>query len=215
MESVWWVFKKLWEKGLVYRGRRVLPFSTELGTVLSNFEAGMNYQDVQDPAVTVLFELEEEDACIAVWTTTPWTLPSNLALCISPDTDYVMAEVEGKKIYLAEAALERYQKLSFKVLGRVNGKELMGRRYRPLFPFFERFGERGGFVILGDNYVTTDTGTGVVHLAPGFGEDDYRVMKEAGLEEVFACPVDDKGLFTGGNHSLGGCARQKRRMERL
>ena len=197
MESVWWVFKKLWEKGLVYQGRRVLPFSTELGTVLSNFEAGMNYQDVQDPAVTVLFELEDEDALIAVWTTTPWTLPSNLALCVSPDTDYVMAETEGKKIYLAEAALERYKKFSPKVLKRVAGKELVNRRYRPLFPFFERFQERGGFVVLGDGYVTTDTGTGVVHLAPGFGEDDHRVMKEAGLEEVFACPVDDKGMFTG------------------
>ena len=196
MESVWWVFKELWKKGLVYEGRRVLPFSTELGTVLSNFEAGMNYQDVQDPSVTVLFELEGEEASIAVWTTTPWTLPSNLALCVSPQVDYVLVEWEGRKIYLAEAALERYKKFSFEVVKKVSGKDLLGRHYRPLFPFFEGFRQEGGFVILGDGYVTTDTGTGIVHLAPGFGEDDNRVMKEAGLEEVFACPVDDKGLFT-------------------
>ena len=196
MESVWWVFKELWRKGLIYRGRRVLPFSTELGTVLSNFEAGMNYREVQDPAVTVLFELEGEEAGIAAWTTTPWTLPSNLALCVSPDIEYVLAETRGRKFYLAAAALERYEKLSLKVVERIKGAELVGRRYRPLFPFFEDFRHRGGFVILGDDYVTTDTGTGVVHLAPGFGEDDGRVMRQAGLEEVFACPVDDKGLFT-------------------
>ena len=196
MESVWWVFKQLWDKGLVYKGRRVLPFSTELGTVLSNFEAGMNYQDVQDPAVTVLFKLEGGEAHVAVWTTTPWTLPSNLALCVSPDVDYVLVEREGQKIYLAQGALERYEKLSLEVIEKVRGTDLVGRRYRPLFPFFEGLREKGGFVILGDDYVTTDTGTGVVHLAPGFGEDDNRVMTEAGLEDVFVCPVDSKGLFT-------------------
>ena len=196
MESVWWVFKQLWEKKLVYQGRRVLPFSTELGTVLSNFEAGMNYQNIQDPSVTVLFELPETDAKIAVWTTTPWTLPANLALCVSPDIDYVLVEQDGGHIYLAEAALERYQKFDFKVVKKIKGTELKGQRYRPLFPFFERFQKEGGFVILCDDYVTTDTGTGVVHLAPGFGEDDYRVMVQAGLKSVFACPVDEKGLFT-------------------
>ena len=89
MESVWWVFKQLWDKNLVYQGTRVVPFSTSLGTVLSNFEAGQNYQDVQDPAVTVLFKLENEDKYIAAWTTTPWTLPSNLGLCVGADIDYV------------------------------------------------------------------------------------------------------------------------------
>ena len=105
MESVWWVMKQLWEKGLVYQGERVMPLSTELGTPLSNFEANSNYMDVQDPAITVLLKLEADDAYLAVWTTTPWTLPSNLAVCVGPDIDYVRVhDVEfGADVYLAEA----------------------------------------------------------------------------------------------------------------
>ncbi|NQV66232.1 MAG: class I tRNA ligase family protein, partial [SAR86 cluster bacterium] len=108
MESVWWVFKQLWDKGLIYQGIKVVPFSTALGTVLSNFEATSNYQEVQDPAVTVLFKLRDEDAYISAWTTTPWTLPSNLALCVGADIDYVKARDEelGIDIYFAQARLE-------------------------------------------------------------------------------------------------------------
>ena len=108
MESVWWVFKQLWEKDLVYKGEKVVAYSTELETVLSNFEASSNYKDVQDPAITVLFKVADEDTYVAAWTTTPWTLPSNLALCVGPDIDYVLVDDKtiGKKIWVAEALLE-------------------------------------------------------------------------------------------------------------
>ncbi len=197
MESVWWVFKQLWEKDLVYQGTRVVPFSTALGTVLSNFEAGQNYQDVQDPAVTVLFKLKDEDSYVAAWTTTPWTLPSNLALCAGAEIDYVLVEDGEKKIYLAKAALEAYgKKRELNIVKELKGSELKGKRYTPLFPFFESQQKEGAFQILNDDYVTTDAGTGFVHIAPGFGEDDHRVIKEAGLKDVFTCPVDQSGKFT-------------------
>jgi isoleucyl-tRNA synthetase len=202
MESVWWVFKQLWDKDLIYQGTRVVPFSTALGTVLSNFEAGQNYQDVQDPAITALFKIinddeNEEDTYIAAWTTTPWTLPSNLCLCAGADIDYVLVEDADKKIYMAKAAIEHYgKKRDYKILKELKGSELKGKRYEPLFPYFSHFASEGSFQILNDDYVTTDAGTGIVHIAPGFGEDDNRVMKEAGLESVFACPVDNAGKFT-------------------
>tara|TARA_R110000868_G_scaffold117600_7_gene312281 strand:- start:9464 stop:12571 length:3108 start_codon:yes stop_codon:yes gene_type:complete len=196
MESVWWVFSQLWEKGLVYQGTRVVPFSTALGTVLSNFEAGQNYQDVQDPAITVKFKLKDEDAFVLAWTTTPWTLPSNLCLCAGADIDYVMVEEAGEKLILAKERVESYaKKREMKVVKEFKGRELKGKKYEPLFPFFANEADNGCFVILNDDYVTTDAGTGIVHTAPGFGEDDNRVMKEAGLMSV-VCPVDDAGKFT-------------------
>lgn len=198
MESVWWVFKQLWEKGLIYQGTRVVPFSTSLGTVLSNFEAGQNYQDVQDPAVTVLFKLDDEDAYVAAWTTTPWTLPSNLGLCTGPEIDYVLVRDEqlGLSLYLAEAALPQYEKKrQYQVVKRLKGTDLKGKTYQPLFNFFAHEKTVGAFQIFCDDYVTTDTGTGIVHLAPAFGEDDNRVMKTAGVDSL-VCPVDDNGRFT-------------------
>lgn len=203
MESVWWVFKQLWDKNLIYQGTRVVPFSTALGTVLSNFEAGQNYQDVQDPAITVLFKGTEqedgEDVYFAAWTTTPWTLPSNLGLCAGPDIDYVLIKDEdlGKKFYMAKALVSNYEKKrNYTVIKEVKGSDLKGRKYEPLFGYFSDLSSQGAFQIHNDDYVTTDSGTGIVHLAPGFGEDDNRVMKEAGLGEVFACPVDDAGKYT-------------------
>lgn len=198
MESVWWVVKQLWEKDLIYRGEKVVPFSTALGTVLSNFEAGSNYQDVQDPAVTVLFKLVDEDRYIAAWTTTPWTLPSNLALCVGKDIDYVEVEDEadGKRIILAKERLEAVGKnRSLTVKAEMKGADLVGLRYEPLFPYFEHFVSEGAFVVLEDDYVTTDSGTGVVHQAPAFGEDDYRVLNTAGIKAI-VCPVDMSGQFT-------------------
>jgi len=196
MESVWWVFKQLWEKNLVYQGTRVVPFSTALGTVLSNFEAGQNYQDVQDPAVTVKFKLKDEDKYVLAWTTTPWTLPSNLALCAGADIDYVLVEEAGEKLILAKDRLESYsKKREMKVVEEFKGSTLKGKRYEPLFPFFANEADNGCFVILNDNYVSTDAGTGIVHTAPGFGEDDNRIMKEAGITSI-VCPVDDAGKFT-------------------
>jgi isoleucyl-tRNA synthetase len=198
MESVWWVVKQLWDKGLVYQGVKVMPISTELGTPLSNFEATSNYQDVQDPAITVLFRLEDEDAFLAAWTTTPWTLPSNLAMCVNAGIDYVRVRdtSSGIELYLAEARLPDYlQQHALEVVARVRGSALVGRRYRPLFPYFAAEAARGAFVVVADDYVTTESGTGIVHQAPAFGEDDYRVVRAAGID-AFVCPVTLNGTFT-------------------
>ena len=199
MESVWWVMKQLWDKDLVYRGVKVVPFSTALGTVLSNFEAGSNYQDVQDPAITVLFKLKDEDAYMSAWTTTPWTLPSNLGLCVNLDITYVKARDTdlGKDIYLAKDRLDAVGKhKNLEVLSEHPGSELVGKHYEPLFPYFADKESEGAFVVVADDYVSTEAGTGIVHQAPAFGEDDFRVMKANGITAL-VCPVDLEGKFTG------------------
>ena len=136
MESVWWVAKQLWEKGLIYQGVKVMPVSTALGTPLSNFEANQNYLDVQDPAVTVLFKLVSEDAYLSVWTTTPWTLPSNLAICVGSDIDYVLVhdKEHDKHIYIAESRLASYGLMETGIS--LKGSTLVGKEYEPLFPYF-------------------------------------------------------------------------------
>ena len=198
MESVWWAFKQLWDKDLIYQGTRVVPFSTTLGTVLSNFEAGENYQDVQDPAITVLFKLKGEEAYISAWTTTPWTLPSNLGLCVGSEIDYVKVQDPDfdLPIIIAKERLETYsKKKELKIIEELKGATLQGKSYEPLFNFFSDLEKEGGFKIYCDDYVTTDNGTGIVHLAPSFGEDDNRVMNEAGVR-IELCPIDEKGQFT-------------------
>ena len=199
MESVWWVVKQLWDKGLIYQGMKVMPVSTALETVLANFEAGQNYIDVQDPAITVLFKLEDEDAYLSAWTTTPWTLPSNLAVCVGADIEYVrVTDTDaGRTLYLAEARLAEYlaRHPSLEVEARMKGADLVGRRYQPLFDYFAAERERGAFVVVADDYVTTDEGTGLVHQAPAFGEDDYRILQAADIE-AFVCPVTMAGVFT-------------------
>ncbi len=199
MESVWWVFKSIWDKGLIYQGNKIVPYSPALQTALSNFEATQNYQDIQDPAVTVMFKsLSEENTYYLAWTTTPWTLPSNLGLCVHPEVDYVKFHDEEKNIYyiLAEARVESYKKqLKGSVVATFKGSSLKGKRYQPLFPYFESMKNDGYFLILNDEYVTTTDGTGIVHQAPAFGEDDMRVMKAAGLKEV-VCPLNNAGEFT-------------------
>jgi isoleucyl-tRNA synthetase len=198
MESVWWVVKQLWDKGLVYQGVKVMPVSTALGTVLANFEATSNYQDVQDPAITVLFKLVDENAYLAAWTTTPWTLPSNLAICVGGDLEYVKVRDADRGIdfYLARDRLGAYETSHrLEVQASVRGRELVGRSYQPLFPYFADQRDKGAFVVLMDDYVTADSGTGLVHQAPAFGEDDYRIAAAAGIT-AFACPVTLNGLFT-------------------
>ncbi|MBT4160707.1 MAG: isoleucine--tRNA ligase [Gammaproteobacteria bacterium] len=197
MESVWWVVRQLWDKGLIYRGEKVVPFSTELGTVLSNFEAGSNYQDVQDPAITVLFKLRNDERYIAAWTTTPWTLPSNLALCVGADIDYIEAkDATGKVIIVARERLEAMSKGGeLEALREFKGTELVGLKYEPLLPYFSDLESEGAFVVLSDDYVSTESGTGVVHQAPAFGEDDFRILKAAGIQ-ARVCPVDMSGQFT-------------------
>ena len=198
MESVWWVMKQLWEKELIYQGVKVVPFSTALGTVLSNFEAGSNYQEVQDPAVTVLFKLKDEDAYIAAWTTTPWTLPSNLGLCVNTSIDYVKVRDEERRLsfWLAKERLDAVgRNRSLVIEEEVRGSALVGKHYLPLLPYFSHLEKEGAFQILADDYVSTESGTGIVHLAPAFGEDDYRVMRAHGIEAI-VCPIDDSGRFT-------------------
>ncbi len=198
MESVWWVFKQLWDKGLIYQGVKVVPVSTALGTPLANFEATSNYQDVQDPAITVLLKLVEEDTHLAIWTTTPWTVPSNLAVCVGDDIEYslVVDEESGKQIYLATERLDQYQgDTEFRVVKTLLGKDLVGRRYEPVFDYFADKADEGAFVVISGDYVTTDSGTGLVHQAPAFGEEDYKAFQAAGLE-AFACPVSLHGEFT-------------------
>ena len=195
MESVWWVFKQLWDKGLIYQGVKVVPLSTALGTPLANFEATSNYQDVQDPAVTVLLRLQDEDAYLAIWTTTPWTLPSNLAVCVGADIDYQLIQDGDRQIYMAAARVAHYLGEQPQVLKTLKGSELVGRRYEPLFPYFADQVELGAFVVVSDDYVTTDSGTGLVHQAPAFGEDDNRVLKANGIEAL-VCPVTLSGEFT-------------------
>jgi len=210
MESVWWVFKRLWEQGRVYKSYRIMPYSWALSTPLSNFEANANYKDVQDPAITVSFPVTgfgeaappalrslEASGAVAflAWTTTPWTLPSNLALAVGPDISYVAVRTEdGSQYVLSESRLEAtFKKAKVTVLARLLGSDLVGATYEPLFPYFS--GREGCFRVLAGDFVTTDDGTGIVHLAPAYGEDDFKVCKEAGIALVD--PLDAEGRFTG------------------
>ena len=195
MESVMRAFKTLWDKGLIYEGFRVLPYSWALETPLSNTETRMDdaYKQVQDPALTVAFVLETGESLLA-WTTTPWTLPSNLALAVAPDVSYVRVRHNGTIYVLAEPRLGAYEKEleGAEVLDTVLGSTLVGRTYTPMFSYFAD--QPSAFRVIAGDFVTTEDGTGVVHLAPGFGEDDQRVCSENGIGLVV--PVDSRGLFT-------------------
>eukprot|EP00879_Flechtneria_rotunda_P022717 GHRR01023993.1.p1 GENE.GHRR01023993.1~~GHRR01023993.1.p1 ORF type:complete len:425 (+),score=151.54 GHRR01023993.1:285-1559(+) len=259
MESVWWVFKQLFERGLVYRGFKVMPFSTACSTSLSNFEAGLNYKDVDDPAIMVSFPIVDASASAAgsaldgshlvAWTTTPWTLPSNLALCVHPELTYVQVRDPAKaKVYIvADARLpalpgavpkqkkggkaadknSRGKKGAaavaaddpapaangpatadntaaggFEVLAKFQGAQLVGARYTPLFPYFAS--HPNAFRVVSDTYVTDDSGTGVVHQAPAFGEDDYRCLGSSRLSCWKSLVVRWHALLG----LLGPCAQQ-------
>lgn len=199
MESVWWVFKQLYQKGLVYEGYKVMPFSAKLGTPLSNFEAGENYKDVDDPALTVTFPLlDEENTAILAWTTTPWTLISNLALMVGPQIEYVKIKdnASAKQYILAKARLNTYFKEpnDYTIISTFLGKELEGRRYRPIFQYFADHAQKGAFRVIMEESVSTEEGTGIVHSAPAFGEVDFYACQREGIDLV--CPVNNNGLFT-------------------
>jgi len=197
MESVWWVVKQLFAKGLVYQGQKIVPVSTALGTGLSNFEANLNYKEVQDPAITVLLKLCDEDAHLAIWTTTPWTVPSNLAVCVNPELSYAKVRDTERNVtfYLAEGRVAPYgERHALEVLEVVSGSALAGRRYEPAFSYFEDQRAAGAFTVITGDYVTADDGTGLVHQAPAFGEDDYNAFRAAGLD-AFAMPVGLDGRF--------------------
>ena len=201
MESVMWAFKTLYEKGLIYEGFRVVPYSWAAETPLSNFETRLDdsYRMRQDPALTVTFQLRPKAGetiapKMLAWTTTPWTLPSNLALAVHPDADYALMERGGEHWIIADSSREHYAKEldGFAQVGTLKGAELIGRSYEPLFPFFAD--TANAFVVLGAEFIELGEGTGVVHMAPAFGEDDLNVSTAAGIEVVD--PVDLTGNFT-------------------
>lgn len=197
MESVINNFKQLYDKGLVYEDFRVLPYSWAAETPLSNFEVNQGYQDKTDSAITVLFTLEDGRK-ILVWTTTPWTLPSNLMLAVGKDIDYVVMEEDGQQYILAEALLARYKQQLAKAVkvGAVKGSELVGLSYEPMFPYFSELKRQGAFKILSGDFVSVEDGTGVVHIAPGFGQDDFDVCRAHDENFPVVCPVDEAGKFT-------------------
>ena len=199
MESVWWAFKQLFEKDLVYEGYKVMPFSAKLGTPLSNFEAGENYKDVDDPSLTVSFSLiDEENTALLVWTTTPWTLVSNLAIMVGPEIDYVKIrdKTSNKNYILAESRISEYYKTQdlYDIIDKFKGKKLEGLKYKPLFNYFASKADQGAFRVIMEPSVSLEDGTGLVHSAPAFGETDFYACQEAGIELV--CPVDNNGKFT-------------------
>eukprot|EP00577_Skeletonema_sp_RCC1716_P004668 CAMPEP_0113397602 /NCGR_PEP_ID=MMETSP0013_2-20120614/14482_1 /TAXON_ID=2843 ORGANISM="Skeletonema costatum, Strain 1716" /NCGR_SAMPLE_ID=MMETSP0013_2 /ASSEMBLY_ACC=CAM_ASM_000158 /LENGTH=1169 /DNA_ID=CAMNT_0000282225 /DNA_START=67 /DNA_END=3576 /DNA_ORIENTATION=+ /assembly_acc=CAM_ASM_000158 len=217
MESVWWVFKELFNKDLVYQGYKVMPFSTACGTPLSNFEAGLNYKDVSDPAVVVSFPVVGmEGVSFVAWTTTPWTLPSNIALCVHPTMEYIqiLDKKADKRYILSKSRLGQLfpimnnkKKWKPKMADELYaieetfvGSDLVGKKYQPMFDYFVNDEDAGEyFRILSDTYVTDDAGTGIVHQAPAFGEDDYRVCLAHGVIQKgkdLPCPVDSNGMFT-------------------
>jgi len=202
METIWWVMKSLWEKGLLYEGHYILPYCPRCATVLSNHELNLGgYRDVHDPAITVRFKVTDKsitlnNTYLLAWTTTPWTLPSNLALTMGADIDYVLVEDQSSKdnYILAQARLSAYYKKEdeYKIVWNKKGSELTGLQYEPLLPYFKD-APNAFRVFLGD-FVTTEDGTGIVHTAPGFGEDDARVLKGTGIPVI--CPVDAECKFT-------------------
>ena len=201
MESVMWAFKQLWDKGWIYEDYRVVPYSWAVESPLSNFETRLDdsYRERQDPAITVAFSLKPEPGDpmpmqLLAWTTTPWTLPSNLALAVGPDIDYAMYEENGALYILAETTVEKYDKQLEQAerYGSIKGRDLLDRGYEPLFPFFKN--QPNAFRVLSGDFVNTEEGTGVVHMAPGFGEDDLNTCRANGIEVVM--PVDNAGRFT-------------------
>ncbi|MGE3260196.1 MAG: isoleucine--tRNA ligase [Bacteriovoracia bacterium] len=202
MESVWWVFQELWKKGLIYQGKKVVPYSWRLTAPLSNFEASQNYKSVQDPAITVLFPLDEnpEEALVA-WTTTPWTLPANLALAVHNDFTYVkfpLLQPQGKVKYawvLRERAGDFAKELDVtKEEDEKRGHDLLGKTYQPLFPFYADHKKAGAFRVIQGDFVSSTDGTGVVHMAPAFGEDDFYACQREKIELVD--PTNLEGNYT-------------------
>lgn len=200
MESIIWAFKELYKKGLMYEGVRILPYSWAAETPVSNFETRMDncYREREDPSVTVMFTLKtnegEKPTKVLAWTTTPWTLPSNLALCVRDDIDYDVYEEDGTRYILASALAGKYKRelANAQKIETIKGADLVGRKYEPLFDYFKD--TPNAFQIIHADYVSTEDGTGIVHIAPAFGEDDMNACRPYGIPVI--CPVDSKGCFT-------------------
>lgn len=223
MESIWWVAKSLWDKGLIYEGKYILPYCPRCSTVLSTHELAQGYKDVQDQTVTVRFKITKTNSLInddeicngktyfIAWTTTPWTLPSNLGLCMGPEIDYVkiLDKESGDYYIFAESRLSAYYKNpeDYEIIYRKKGKDFVGIHYEPLFPYFKNLSDPkecekisnqkctdGAFRMFNADYVSTEDGTGIVHIAPAFGEEDNRVFRNSGVPNVE--PIDAECKFT-------------------
>ena len=223
METIWWVAKSLWNKGLIYEGKYILPYCPRCATVLSTHELAQGYKEKQDPAITIRFKVTKAPAAFSdpdmtngktyflAWTTTPWTLPSNLGLCMGPEIDYVkiLDKSSGDCYILAESRLASYYKNAedYEIIYRHKGAEFLGAEYEPLFPYFENLKdasecekqsgqkcEKGAFRLFNADYVSTEDGTGIVHIAPAFGEDDSKVFAGSGVP--FVEPIDAECRFT-------------------
>lgn len=199
MESVWWVFNSLWDKGLIYEGYKSLAYCPRCATPLSNFEVNQGYQDTQDPSITVRFRVAgSERRSLMAWTTTPWTLPSNMGLAVGPDVAYVcVTTTEGEELILARDRVETvFKKREAEIdhVDPISVEELVGLRYEPLFDDFAELAETGAFKVVQADFVSTEDGTGIVHIAPGFGEEDYQLGLRENLPVV--CPIDADCRFT-------------------
>ena len=195
IESEWWALKEIWKKGLLYEGHKIVPYCPRCGTPLSSHEVAQGYKDVKERSAVVRFKVKGEDAYILAWTTTPWTLPSNVALCVNPDEDYVKVTSKGYTYYMAAALVDTVLGEGAEVLEHYQGKDLEFKEYEPLFPYAEkRIGNKKAYYVVCDTYVTLTVGTGVVHIAPAFGEDDSKVGHRYDLP--FVQLVNEKGEMT-------------------
>jgi len=192
IETVWWILKNFFDRGLIYQGYKTLPFCPRCETGLSSHEVAQGYELIKDPSIFVKVKAADDDFSYLVWTTTPWTLPSNAALCMHPEADYVMVEHEGEKLVLAEALVLKLLGEGKKVLKRFKGVDFLKRKYVPLFDTFADQADRAFYVINAD-FVTLEDGTGIVHIAPGFGADDYEVGQKYGLPVLQA--IEANGIF--------------------
>lgn len=198
IESVWWALNEIWKKGLLYKGHKVVPYCPRCGTPLSSHEVAQGYKDVKERSAMVKFKAKDEDnTYFLAWTTTPWTLPSNLGLVVNPEVDYVKVSYEGQNLIMAEALVDTVfanKEGEHPVLERFKGKALEYREYEPLYPYAEGKIKKKAFYVMCDGYVTTSDGTGIVHTAPAFGEDDARVCRA--YDMPFVQFVDAKGNMT-------------------
>ena len=195
IESEWGALKEIWKKGLLYEGHKIVPYCPRCGTPLSSHEVAQGYKDVKERSAVVRFKVKGEDAYILAWTTTPWTLPSNVALCVNPDEDYVKVTSKGYTYYMAAALVDTVLGEGAEVLEHYQGKDLEFKEYEPLFPYAEkRIGNKKAYYVVCDTYVTLTDGTGVVHIAPAFGEDDSKVGHRYDLP--FVQLVNEKGEMT-------------------
>ena len=193
IESVWWALKQIWDKKLLYKGHKIMPYCPRCGTSLSSHEVAQGYKDVKENSLIAKFRVKGmENEYLLAWTTTPWTLPANVGLCVNPSETYVKIETEGEKYILAKALLDSVIKTEYTILSECIGTELCGTEYEPLYTFLEPEGGKKNIVVA-DNYVTMSDGTGIVHIAPAFGEDDSRVCKENGM--AFVNHVNTQGKF--------------------